>query len=275
LYWFFFKFYNIYKVITDIEIFIYFQDGFKQDSLLDASSSNQNTIPNFFDSKTAASHNQNLNHVSVESSNPKPGSSDLKPGLSTQIQDPKLSGSSYSNQWTVSGDKKPVLDPSLEAAKYWQRIKDQGFFPGNHKSAKNSKDQQAVESSDEFSDFNHNFANFQHFPSQHPIVYDTQPPIPFQHHHQEPPHIVYGRDHAGTYERGPTGNTYGHGPIGNTYEHGPSVSYEHGPTISSYDPIQTISYDSDEDGPEKNALIYLSPHGPKVNNFGLFMASYY
>ncbi len=274
MYWFLFKFYNIFKVITDVEIFIYFQNGFKQDSLLGASSSNQNTIPNFFDSKTAANHNQNLNHVSVESSNPKPGSADLKPGLSTQIQDPKQSGSSYSNQWTVSGDKKPVLDPSLEAAKYWQRIKEQGFFPGNHKSADNNKDQQAVESTDEFSEFNHNFANFQHFPSQHPVVYDTQPPIPFQHHHQEPPHIVYERDHAGTYERGPTGNTYGHGPIGNTNENGPSVSYEHRPTIS-YDPIQTISYDSDEDGPEKNALIYLSPHGPKVNNFGLFMASYY
>jgi hypothetical protein len=188
--------------------------------------------------------------VSFESSNPKPGSPNPKPGLSTQIQDPKQilpSGSSYINQWTVSGDKKPVLDPSLEAAKYWQRIKDQGFFPGNHKSAKNNKDQQAVESSDEFSEFNHNFANFQHFPSQHPVVYDTQPPTPFQHHHQEPPHIVYERDHAVSYERGPTGNTY-----------------EYGPTIS-YDPIQTISYDSDEDGPEKNALIYLSPHGPKVN----------
>ncbi len=204
--------------------------------------------------------------MSVESSNPKPGLPDLKP---TQNQDPKQilpSGSSYSNQWTVSGDKKPVLDPSLEAAKYWQRIKEQGFFPGNHKSANNNKDQQAVESSDEFSEFNHNFANFQHFPpSQHPVVYDTQPPIPFQHHHQEPPHIVYERDHAVSYERGPTGNTYEHGPAINSYEHGPTISY---------DPIQTISYDSDEDGPEKNALIYLSPHGPKVNHFGLFMVSY-
>ena len=51
---------------------------------------------------------------------------------------------------------------------------------------------------------------------------------------------------------------------------GPATSYEHRPTITydsaqtlPYDPAQILPYDP-EDGPEKNALLFLSPHGPKV-----------
>ena len=55
----------------------------------------------------------------------------------------------YSNQWTVSGEKKPLLDPTLEAAKYWQRVKEQGFFP----KPATGKDQHAVESLNEFTEF--------------------------------------------------------------------------------------------------------------------------
>ena len=51
---------------------------------------------------------------------------------------------------------------------------------------------------------------------------------------------------------------------------GPATSYEHRPTITydsaqtlPYDPAQTLPYDP-EDGPEKNALLFLSPHGPMV-----------
>ena len=211
-----------------------------------------------------------MNKITTGSSNPNSGSPDLKPGLSnpvpTKIQDPKQilpSGSSYSNQWTVSGgDKKPVLDPTLEAAKYWQRVKEEGFFPGKPKSG--SKDQHAVESLDEFSEFDHNFANFQNFPSEHPVAFNSQPPNPFQHHQQGPPHIVYDRDHSLSYEQPPMITSYKQGPM--------ITSYEHGPTMTTYDP-QTISYDLDEDGPEKNALIYLSPHGPKVGNNLIFFCT--
>ncbi len=99
------------------------------------------------------------------------------------VQDlkPVASGSSYSNQWTVSGDKKPPVDPSFEAAKYWQRVKEQGFHPKHVKPPPALKDQQAVESLDEFSEFDHQYLNFPTFQTEPPIItYD--------------PNIVYERD---------------------------------------------------------------------------------
>jgi len=115
-----------------------------------------------------------INSKLVPPNTPKqqPGAQDLKP---------VASGSSYSNQWTVSGDKKPTLDPSFEAAKYWQRVKEQGFFPKHVKPPAPLKDQQAVESLDEFSEFDHQFVNFPTFQTEPPMItYD--------------PNIVYERE---------------------------------------------------------------------------------
>jgi len=40
---------------------------------------------------------------------------------------PPVNPITYVNQWTTSGEKKPLTDPSKEAAKYWQRVKGQGY----------------------------------------------------------------------------------------------------------------------------------------------------
>ena len=109
--------------------------------------------------------------------------------------------------------------------------------------------QQAVESLDEFTEFDENFIG--NFPSELPKSFPTKPFTKSYNGQHEllPPHIVFERDHAFSYDHVPTVSSYGGQRLPPT----------------SYDSVQTIHYPTDdEDGPERNALLYLSPNGPKV-----------
>ena len=230
-----------------------FQDGFKDDSHTESSTRHEKVISatGLFDQKPPVPGVGSINHI--------PGSSatNLKIGSATQpgfkhpgppqpIGTPGPGvGPGYSNQWTASGEKKPLLDPSIEAAKYWQRVKEQGFYP-QPVTPPAGKDQQAVESYNEFTEFDHH--PFSNFPSEYSSSFDTQPFFKHdQHPHgQPPPHIVFERDHS-----------YSYAPA-------PAVSYQ--PVLpETYNAADPETFILDEDGPERNALLYLSPHGPKVS----------
>ena len=177
-------------------MFFFHQDGYKEDNIPEESNRNDKSISV---SNPGLTGSFNPNKLPAESAHLKqvPLGSIYPKTITTKPPNP-VTG--YSNQWTVSGEKKPMVDPSHEAAKYWQRLKSQGFAPKPGQKNPDNKDQHAVESHDEFSQFDHHFVNFPTFKSEHSIIYDPQPPIRTVHY--GPPITSYEGDQYFNYEPG-------------------------------------------------------------------------